>query len=141
MSDSTGCDAKSIALYEKAVTAMKAARRMLFADLGMGFDEKHNLGKYTSLAGDERGVYGVDVRLDREWRVFRRACAEYSTLEASDRPGVGVGSEPRMLTLGTIDSPRIELDGLRAYVVENEDDNGSVDATLVILSADKEVSP
>lgn len=128
-----------LAAYEAAVAAMKAARRMLFADLGMGFDEKHNLGTYTSLAGDGRGVYRVDVLLDREWRVFRRACPEYSMIEAADRSIVS--NDLHMLTLGTIDSPRFKLDGLCAYVVENEDDNGSIEASLVILSSDKEISP
>lgn len=133
MSDSTK---KPIDYYGEAVAAMKAARRMLFADLGMGFDEKHNLGTYRSLAGDERAAYGVDVRGDREWRIYRRESG-YSTLEAADRVGGG-----EFITLGVIDSRRyLGLDGLCAYVVENEDDNGSADATLVILSADKEVSP
>jgi hypothetical protein len=133
VSDSTAGYKKSIAFYDEALASMKAARRMLFADFGMGFDD--NLGTYTSLAGDQRGAYGIDVRTDREWRIFRRASAEHSTLESADPTHIGT-----FMTIGFIDSRRLENGELCAYVVENErDDFGNVDVTMVILSVDKEV--
>ncbi len=135
MSDSTAGYKKSIAFYGEAVASMKAARRVLFADFGMGFDEESSLGTYASLAGDERGAHGIDVRADREWRIFRRASAEYATLECADRVHGG-----EFITLGTIDSRRHENGELCAYVAESEtDDFGNVELTMVILSPEKEV--
>ncbi len=132
-----------LAAYEAAIAAAKLAEKNMLAALGLWFSEAYDCGEYTALNGNGLFIDAIEV-VTGEWRVGKPKPAEayegeyvVATVSKAD-PAYQNGER----VLGRIDSVRLSSNGDDvAYVVRRTDGYDNESAMLVILSADKEISP